>query len=76
MDDTIGVDGAGSSPGIGPVAGEGEIGVRGEEAALAAKGLRRNILVVVGVVFLSSENGQRRINSDSEIGQCCFRIGF
>jgi len=46
MDDTIGVDGAGSSSGSGPVAGKGEIGVRGDEADLAAKGLRRNILVV------------------------------
>lgn len=75
MDETIGVDGAGSSSGIGPVAGEGEIGVRGE-AALAAKGLRRNILVVAGVASLSSKNGQSRISSESEIGQCCFRIGF
>lgn len=46
MDDTMGVDGAGSSSGSGPVAGEGEIGVCGDVADLVAKGLRRNILVV------------------------------
>jgi len=39
----MGAGGAGSSSGMGPVAGEGEAGVRGEEEGRGAKGLRRNI---------------------------------
>ena len=46
MEETMGVDGAGSSSGMGPATGESKIGVRAEDVDWPAKWLRRNILSV------------------------------
>ena len=65
MEETIGVDGASSSLGTGPVADEGEVGVRGEEGGFAAKGLRRNILIVDVLSFTDFSSRTRTCVSRS-----------
>jgi len=71
IEEMIGADGAGSSSGMGPVVGEREMELRGEEGSFAMKELRWNILMVDALSFTDfSSRAQTCVSRSSKIDQC------